>query len=153
MCRLWVGSHLKFTIWFSNITRNRSLMSSKRSFSSTFTVLSPSGLWGSHPHTLTQLKPCRGSSYVTSHRSPIGEKKKKKNTGRKLPAPKELTANCVRFVSWVPFVLHIHINGSVSPFLPLKEWHFGILSLSKLEYACSFRGSARIWALGALWGH
>lgn len=151
MCCWRVGSHLKFTIWFSSITRNRSLMSSKRSFSSTFTVLSPSGLWGSHPHTLTQLKPCRGSSYATSHLSPTGAKKRKKHWLE--ASSSQLTANYVRFVSWVPFVLHVQINNNVSPLLPLKEWYFGILSLSKLEHACSFRGSARIWALGALWGH
>lgn len=149
----WVSSHLKFTIWFSNITRNRSLMSSKRSFSSTFTVLSPSGLWGSHPHTLTQLKPCRGSSYATSHLSPTGAKRKKHWLKASSSQGNE-SANCVRFVSFLyPFVLHIQINNNVSPFLPLKEWYFGILSLSKLEHACSFGGSARIRALGALWGH
>lgn len=39
-----VSHHLKCVIWFSRITRNRSLTSSNRSLSSTFTVLNPSGL-------------------------------------------------------------------------------------------------------------
>lgn len=60
--------------------------------------------------------------------------------------------NCVRCIFFVPFVLHIQIDDNVSPGLPLNEWYFGILSLSKLEYECLFRGSARIWALGGLWG-
>lgn len=79
--------------------------------------------------------------------------KKKDTQAHSYQLPRKWLHNCERFVSWVPFVLHIQINDNVSPFLPLKEWYFGIHSLSKLEYAYSFRGSARIWALGALWGH
>lgn len=46
MLSVWKAStHLKFVIWFSSRTRNRSLMSSKRSFSSTITVPRPSGLF------------------------------------------------------------------------------------------------------------
>ncbi len=42
---LHLHTHLKFVIWFSRRTRNRSLISSKRSFSSTATVPRPSGLF------------------------------------------------------------------------------------------------------------
>lgn len=42
---LHLHTHLKFVIWFSRRTRNRSLISSKRSFSSTVTVPRPSGLF------------------------------------------------------------------------------------------------------------
>lgn len=42
---LRLHTHLKFVIWFSRRTRNRSLISSKRSFSSTVTVPRPSGLF------------------------------------------------------------------------------------------------------------
>lgn len=97
----------------------------------------------------------QSSSYATSRLSLTGAKINKwTDAGWKLPPPpEELYANCVRSVSWVEFVLHIQINHKVSPFWPWKGWLFGILSLSKLEYSCLFRGSAWIWALGALWGH
>lgn len=58
----------------------------------------------------------------------------------------------MRYIFLVPFVLRVQTDDNVSPFIPLKERYFGILSLSKLEHACLFRGSARIWALGGLWG-
>lgn len=43
-CCLWSDFYLKCVIWFSRSTRSLSLISSKRSFSSTVTVPIPSGL-------------------------------------------------------------------------------------------------------------
>lgn len=54
--------------------------------------------------------------------------------------------------SWVPSSVTHWKNDHVSPVFTLNQWIFGLLFLSKLEYACSFRGSTGIWALGALWG-
>lgn len=149
-CHHWVGNHLKFTIWFSNITRNRSLMSSKRSFSSTFTVLSPSGLWQSDGKIWTQLK-------VKSPDKSIEDTEQKQHW---LSASSQLPRNWLHMCGHVwtlcpafPFGLHIYINDNVSPFGVLKELNFGVLSLSKLEYASSFRGCTRTWTLVALWGY
>lgn len=52
----------------------------------------------------------------------------------------------------LPLLQLLEIKKKISPFLPWTQRGFGILSLSKLEHARSFRGGARIWALGALWG-
>jgi len=99
------------------------------------------------PTHLTQLKPCRHATYANSHLSPTGGNKGIKQTlhwltafgsqgtGRKL---------CEMFLFYFIFFFIW-----LSPFFALK----GLLSLSKVEYARSLRGSARVWALGALWGY
>lgn len=128
------GDHLKFTMWFSRMMRNRSLMSSKRSFSSTFTVLSPSGLRGPHENTQT--------SYSSAAKRLLALIEKSQKTSA-LPDHFQLQRSWQQIVRFYFIFL---TRGS--PFFTLKR----LLSHFKLEYARSLRGSLRIWALEALWG-
>lgn len=60
-CLLWFGLfffYLKCVIWFSRSTRSLSLISSKRSFSSTVTVPIPSGLKDSSSDMLSKVLQC-----------------------------------------------------------------------------------------------
>lgn len=96
-------------------------------------------------HTSKMFNPVELRSILTPLQ-PLSSTQTMQGKTQKLPR------NWLQLVFEVPFVSGKQRNDNVSPFGLLKEWVFGILSLSKLEFACSFRGSARFRALGALWG-